>query len=104
MRKPPPCALPREEGSRLHRSEEAIQPPSVFLSAEAARAEATRCLSLRPCEGCEICELLCPDQAVTRDSATGRPVIDLRYCKGCGLCAHLCPKGAISMVLEQDAD
>ena len=44
--------------------------------------------------------LVCPDQAITKDRVTDKPVIDLQYCKGCGLCAHLCPRGAITMVLE----
>lgn len=45
--------------------------------------------------------LICPDQAITKDPVSGRPVIDLHYCKGCGLCVHLCPRGAITMVSER---
>jgi len=47
---------------------------------------------------------MCPDQAITKDETTHRPVIDLAYCKGCGLCAHFCPKMAITMELEQAGD
>jgi 2-oxoacid:acceptor oxidoreductase delta subunit (pyruvate/2-ketoisovalerate family) len=72
------------------------------MTREEAMAEALRCLSLVACEGCEVCVLICPDQAITKDPQTQKAVIDLRYCKGCGLCAHLCPKGAITMVPEQD--
>jgi len=72
------------------------------MTAEEAMAEARRCLSLNQCEGCEVCVLMCPDQAISKDPETQKAVIDLRYCKGCGLCAHLCPKGAITMVPEQD--
>lgn len=63
--------------------------------------EARRCLSLRECESCEVCGLLCPDLCITRDEETGEVLIDLDYCKGCGICASVCPKGAIQMVLEE---
>ena len=71
------------------------------LLKEEALKEARRCLSLRECESCEICELLCPDLCITRDEKTGEVLIDLDYCKGCGICASICPKGAIQMVLEE---
>jgi 2-oxoacid:acceptor oxidoreductase delta subunit (pyruvate/2-ketoisovalerate family) len=70
-----------------------------LLKKEALK-EARRCLSLRGCEACEVCELLCPDLCITRDEKTGEVLIDLDYCKGCGICASVCPKGAIQMVLE----
>lgn len=63
--------------------------------------EARRCLSLRECESCDVCELLCPDLCITRDEKTGEVLIDLDYCKGCGICASVCPKDAIQMVLEE---
>ena len=62
--------------------------------------EASRCLGTDSCEACDVCRLLCPDLAITRDPATGAIRIDLDYCKGCGICAAMCPKGAIAMVLE----
>jgi Pyruvate/2-oxoacid:ferredoxin oxidoreductase delta subunit len=97
----PPCPLPeREEGEKKSTRRRASSLPRA-MTREEARSEAARCLSLRVCEGCEVCELICPDQAITRDPVTGHPVIDLSLCKGCGLCAHFCPKGAIAMVLEQ---
>jgi len=72
-----------------------------FRKKEALK-EARRCLSLRECESCEVCELLCPDLCITRDEKTGEVLIDLDYCKGCGICASVCPKGAIQMVLEDE--
>jgi ferredoxin len=75
MRKAPPCPLPEETGT--------VTPCPPF-DAESAKAEANRCLSTRVCQGCEICQLMCPDQAITKDEATHQPVIDLTYCKGCG--------------------
>ncbi len=73
---------------------------SGLVKKEAVR-EARRCLSLRECESCEICSLLCPDLCITRGEKTGEVLIDLDYCKGCGICASVCPKGAIQMVLEE---
>ena len=73
---------------------------SGLLKQEAIR-EAQRCLSLRECESCEVCGLLCPDLCITRDEKTREVLIDLDYCKGCGICASVCPKGAIQMVLEE---
>ena len=62
--------------------------------------EARRCLGALSCEACDVCRLMCPDLAITRDPESGRIVIDLDYCKGCGICAFVCPKGAIRMELE----
>ncbi len=73
---------------------------SGLVKKEAVR-EARRCLSLRECESCEACSLLCPDLCITRGEKTGEVLIDLDYCKGCGICASVCPKGAIQMVLEE---
>jgi 2-oxoacid:acceptor oxidoreductase delta subunit (pyruvate/2-ketoisovalerate family) len=103
MRARPSCPLPQSEEARPCKGTRRTEPlPPMTL--QEAQAEAARCLSLSSCEGCEVCQLACPDQAILKDPVTHRPEIDLRYCKGCGLCAHLCPKGAIIMVLEQQVD
>jgi pyruvate ferredoxin oxidoreductase delta subunit len=52
------------------------------------------------CELCDLCRLMCPDLAITRDEQHERIRIDLRYCKGCGICAGFCPKRAIRLELE----
>ncbi|NMB75600.1 MAG: 4Fe-4S binding protein [Myxococcales bacterium] len=70
------------------------------LSREEARAEARRCLGAFTCTYCEVCQLICPDQCITRDEASGEIRIDLDFCKGCGLCAAYCPKGALRMERE----
>ncbi|MBU1156060.1 MAG: 4Fe-4S binding protein [Proteobacteria bacterium] len=88
----PPCPLPENQPAAGHGE----------MTLAEAQAEAGRCLSGHSCQGCELCVLICPDLAVTKDPDTGRAVIDLAYCKGCGLCAEVCPKGAISMQLDQD--
>ena len=74
---------------------------SLFTPQEAAY-ESSRCLGAISCEACDICRMLCPDLAITRDTTTGHICIDLEYCKGCGICAAVCPKGAITMVVEEN--
>ena len=72
------------------------------LTDQEARHEASRCLGTAGCEACDLCRLLCPDLAITRDGETGEIIIDLDYCKGCGICAVVCPKGAVTMILEEE--
>ncbi len=91
-------ALTKKKASPL-RKRGAVPVESGLMKGQALK-EARRCLSLRECESCEVCELLCPDLCITRDEKTGEVLIDLDYCKGCGICASVCPKGAIEMVLE----
>jgi len=64
-------------------------------------AEAKRCTASSPCLYCDVCQLMCPDLAITRDTESGGIRIDLDFCKGCGLCAHYCPHSAISMVVDE---
>jgi formate dehydrogenase (NADP+) beta subunit len=101
MRRRPLCPLP-QPALRQEKKHLAGDNPPPPMTREEAIAEARRCLWLNECAGCEVCVLMCPDQAITKDPATQKAVIDLRYCKGCGLCAHLCPKGAIKMIPDQD--
>ena len=70
------------------------------LTPERAMAEALRCTASSPCLYCDVCQLLCPDLAITRHPETREIVIDLAWCKGRGLCAHYCPHGAIRMVVD----
>lgn len=93
----------REKKERRRREERGpvdFEPHDSPLGAEEAIHEASRCLGTAGCEACDLCRLLCPDLAITRDAHTGDLFIDLDYCKGCGICAAVCPKGAIVMVLE----
>ena len=93
-RKVPPLRKRREGAVAVERG----------LPKKEALMEARRCLSLRECESCEVCELFCPDLCITRDERTGEVLIDLDYCKGCGICSSVCPKGAIQMVLEDQPE
>ena len=74
---------------------------SPLLTPREVEYEASRCLGTISCEACDVCRMLCPDLAITRDRVAGAIVIDLAFCKGCGICASVCPKGAIEMVVEQ---
>jgi 2-oxoacid:acceptor oxidoreductase delta subunit (pyruvate/2-ketoisovalerate family) len=87
------CTIPMETVERP-------DAPSAYGRDDAVRA-ARLCFSTVFCRYCDVCRLLCPDLAITRDPESGKIVIDLVYCKGCGLCAHFCPKGAITMVVEK---
>lgn len=53
------------------------------------------------CKLCELCRLMCPDLAITKDAKAEQIRIDLKYCKGCGICAGFCPAKAIHMELEK---
>ena len=78
-----------------------IRPAGEALSSAEAIAEAGRCTASSPCLYCDVCQLMCPDLAITRDPETREIRIDLDYCKGCALCAHYCPHSAISMVVDE---
>ena len=65
-----------------------------------ALEEARRCLNCGVCNQCELCLILCPDVAITRQAGGTGFDIDLNYCKGCGVCAMECPRGAIVMTRE----
>jgi Pyruvate/2-oxoacid:ferredoxin oxidoreductase delta subunit len=93
-----PGTPPQERPAEGRRAD--FRPAVEGYSREEARDEASRCLATLECLHCNVCELLCPDQCITRDPQTGAILIDLVHCKGCGLCAHYCPKGAIRMELE----
>jgi len=51
------------------------------------------------CNGCGICELFCPDSAISIQDK--KSIIDFDYCKGCGICAKECPREAIIIKEER---
>ncbi|HEX6307283.1 MAG TPA: 4Fe-4S dicluster domain-containing protein, partial [Longimicrobiales bacterium] len=69
------------------------------LTPQEAIDEARRCFNCGVCNQCELCLIMCPDVAITRQEEGGF-AIDLDYCKGCGICALECPRGAIVMTRE----
>ncbi len=76
---------------------------NLGLAAEAALAEAQRCLQCGVCNECELCLIYCSDVAIKRAHGEQRFDIDLDYCKGCGVCAAECPRGALTMIREGEA-
>ncbi|HWO88493.1 MAG TPA: NAD(P)-binding protein [Gemmatimonadales bacterium] len=68
---------------------------NVGLSQDEAYEEAGRCFNCAVCNRCDLCLILCPDIAITRDG--DGYAVNLDYCKGCGVCAAECPRGAITM-------
>ena len=50
------------------------------------------------CKRCNVCEEVCPDNAI--HDVDGTYVVDYDYCKGCGLCAYECSVNAIEMIFE----
>jgi len=94
---------PKRRILSLKNRRKGFSPMEMGFKKEEAVKEAQRCLSLRECESCDICNLFCPDLCITWVEKTGEVMIDLDYCKGCGICVSVCPKGAIKMVLEEKA-
>lgn len=47
---------------------------------------------------CRLCEIICPELAITSNPETGAFFVDFMSCKSCGLCANICPENAIRMV------
>ena len=94
--------LPRlsEKRIKIRGRPEGRQPIKRGLDEETALREAQRCLPESRCESCDLCLLLCPDLALTRNEETGEVEVDYDSCKRCGICAFLCPRGAIQMVVE----
>ena len=46
------------------------------------------------CNGCRICEQVCPYGAIVVDDVAE---VDPRKCNGCGQCVVQCPRGAVSL-------
>ena len=57
-------------------------------------------LDQRRCLICDLCRLLCPDLAITKNVNKNQIEIDYSYCKGCGICTGVCPRDAIKMMPE----
>jgi len=97
-----PLEIKRRHDERLLCISERLKTDALVkqgFTEETAVREAQRCLGSSRCEYCDLCRLLCPDLAITRNK--GQIEIDLDFCKGCGICAAVCPKRAIKMVSEE---
>jgi len=68
------------------------------LTADAAIAEARRCMSCGSCFDCGNCWSYCQDQAVIKPLKPGEMYkFKMEFCKGCNKCAENCPCGYLEM-------
>ena len=70
------------------------------LSPDAARYEASRCLSCGNCYECDGCYGACPEDAIIKLGVGKRYRYDYDRCTGCAVCYEQCPCHAIEMVPE----
>ena len=62
---------------------------------------AQECSSCGSCRDCGLCETVCPQAAISRQSKEGKDfemVCDPEKCIGCGFCANVCPCGIWNLV------
>jgi len=50
------------------------------------------------CSRCSICRSLCPFEAITKDTETGKTLLDIEKCQVCGICYSACPARAIDTI------
>jgi coenzyme F420-reducing hydrogenase delta subunit len=50
------------------------------------------------CSGCLICSSVCPYEAIRRDPASGKMLLETDRCEACALCYSACPAEAIEVV------
>ncbi|MGP7981213.1 MAG: FAD-dependent oxidoreductase [Syntrophobacteraceae bacterium] len=70
---------------------------------------ASQCSSCGTCRDCGICETICPESAISRQSATNgteqyEMVVDPEKCIGCGFCAGACPCGVWNLVENESIE
>ena len=70
------------------------------LGTDAARYEASRCLSCGNCYECDGCYGACPEDAIIKLGVGKRYRYDYDRCTGCAVCYEQCPCHAIEMVPE----
>ena len=98
--------------TRAHKGPDAKQVLNHFderrvgLDDEAAKKEASRCMSCGMCFECDNCVVYCPQDAVfkvKKERATLGRYVDTDYdrCIGCHICAEVCPTGYIDMGLGE---
>ncbi len=64
--------------------------------------ETTRAAGIEICDdycgNCEICSVVCPFEAISKDEKTGKVKLDIEKCQMCGICVSACPSSAIDLV------
>jgi ferredoxin len=62
---------------------------------------ASSCASCGACRDCDLCEMICPQTAISRRQLEGEAyeyVVDAEKCIGCGFCVGTCPCGIWQLV------
>jgi carbon-monoxide dehydrogenase iron sulfur subunit len=87
------CALEHSRSKDLLSAIQEEPKPRGRITVEAAGGHALP-LQCRHCENAP-CVMICPTEAIHRDSESGPVVIDDARCIGCKLCMVVCPFGVI---------
>jgi ferredoxin len=62
---------------------------------------AANCASCASCRDCGMCEVVCPQNAISRKELEGEAyeyIVNEELCIGCGFCAGVCPTGVWEIV------
>lgn len=89
--------LPTVEAARIHLE---YFDPRLAPTGD-LEACSTQCASCGACRDCGLCETLCPQNAISRQTLEGAAyeyVVDAGRCIGCGFCADACPCGIWELV------
>jgi coenzyme F420-reducing hydrogenase delta subunit/formate hydrogenlyase subunit 6/NADH:ubiquinone oxidoreductase subunit I len=68
------------------------------LSQQVAEPKAAVKLNEDYCSRCSICRSLCPYDAITKDTESGKIVLEIEKCQVCGICYSACPAKAIDII------
>ena len=55
-------------------------------------------VDITKCRGCNTCEDVCPEGAITWDVINAVPIVDAERCVECGLCVVACDEGAMEIL------
>ena len=72
---------------------------SEFLSQEDIKAQGI-VARVNPslCNGCNLCVVTCPYEAISLDEKNGIAIVDSDECTGCGVCAGTCRSAAVDLM------
>ncbi|MFW6178821.1 MAG: FAD-dependent oxidoreductase, partial [Desulfohalobiaceae bacterium] len=105
------CNYPKNISESISQAKAAASRAGVILSRSVMKLDAIKSYVTENCDGCALCLDVCPYQAISLQSATGKDGLEHKkieinkaLCKGCGLCEATCPKDGVfvhGFTLEQ---